>query len=449
MRQSHLEILDSDVAEARKALGQEEREIGEKITRGFCLRVRKSSLTWCLRARLGQRQSTWRIGDGMVLDVGTARDRARDAAKLIQRGIDPRDWLRDQENGGPVERHFDPARDGWTWEEAREKYLAHVKENLAPATHKDYRIALHSKDLEPLKKKLVRHIGPEDAKRIRNTVHARGVQAQSRHVLAILQACMSWVAEQTGSGIDVSLIAGVKPLPQGKGRKRRVYLPTEAELGLLPWRLEAAQISAQSRLAGLLLLLTVQRIETVLTARRQDFREIESGLVWAIPAEHMKGKRCHVVPLPRATADVARQALALPATSHWLFPQVRPKKKGGPCDGHLSYHPVAEPLHPLDPHDIRHAFVTYGGTRLGIGATDLAAIMHHAREQGPRMTTTTYGRPDELEIQLHPLRNPDDARWVTMRKWEDWILSLAVRHCPAPGARLRSLELRRTAEASG
>ncbi|WP_149536752.1 tyrosine-type recombinase/integrase [Siccirubricoccus phaeus] len=434
------------VAAAVAQIGKRELTLSDEQSKGLSLRVRKTSAIWCLRARFGPKQTTWRVGDASVMeDPDTARENVAEAWKLIRRGIDPEEKLRELENDGLTERYHDRARDGWDWKEARDRYLVHVKENLAPATYKDYRIALHSGDLKPLEGKLVRQIGPEDAKRIRNAVHERGVPAQSRHVLSILQACMSWVAEQTGSGIDVSLIAGVKPLPRGKATKRRVHLPSEAELGLLPWRLEAAPISAQSRLAGLLMLLTVQRVETVISARRQDFRELESGLVWAIPAEHIKAKRCHVVPLPPATADVARQALALPAPGDWLFPQVRPRRKGGPCDGHISYHPVAEPLDPLDPHDFRHAFGTYGPTRLGIKPVDLAAIMHHVREQGPRMTVLVYGRPDELEIQIHPLRNPNDARWVTMRKWEDWILGLAISHCPAPGARMRTLDLRRSA----
>jgi len=79
MRHSLFEIMGEDVARARSSLGREELEFGEKITWGFCLRVRKQSMSWSLRVRLGPKYGTWRIGDALVMDVDTARQNAREA----------------------------------------------------------------------------------------------------------------------------------------------------------------------------------------------------------------------------------------------------------------------------------------------------------------------------------------------------------------------------------
>jgi integrase len=437
----------ADVRSALSLVGYGEAKFSDTGVKGLALRVRKTGATWVLQGRLGPKQTTWRVADAAEwTDPEDVREVVRDAWKEIRRGINPEESLRTWENGGPKVRHFDREKDGWTWEEARDNYLAALRKrvainDLSQTTYDGYRIALHRQEMALLANKLLKQVTPEDAMAVRDTALARDVPFQAKVLLQTLQMCVAWAAEQRGSGIRVSIIAGVKPPKLPAGRGARVHLPTEAELGRLPWELEAANASQQSRLAALMILLTAQRINTVIKARVEQFEELPSGLVWAIPPGNMKGRRVHVVPLPPATADVARQALALASPNGWLFPQVRSKRKDGPCDGHISYHPVADLMHPLDPHDIRHAFSTYGLTRLRLPVSQVAAILHHVHDDGPRVTTKTYGRPEEREIQLWPLRDPADPRWETMRKWEEWVLGLVAKHRTVPGARLRTLLL--------
>jgi hypothetical protein len=64
----------------------------------------------------------------------------------IRRGIDPTEWLREQELGGPIERTFDVATDGWSYEDGTVAYLEHIKGENRVTTYKDYKSCLNPKE---------------------------------------------------------------------------------------------------------------------------------------------------------------------------------------------------------------------------------------------------------------------------------------------------------------
>ncbi len=427
-RRNELEIQQRDVDAARRVLGQEEYELGEKATKGFCLRVRKTSLTWCLRGRLLEKQSTWRVGDAMQMPVKVARDNAREAAKLLERGLDPKAALREWENGGPDVR-TGTAADGWTWEEGVAEYLAEGETTQAKATRDFYRNVLLSEHLAFIKGKLLKEIMPADGKRAQDDIYRRGHPQMARKTLQAMKTFLKWAANRHGSGIEFSPLAGVEPRKLSKYEKgEEGHVPSPTELGDLPWRLEAADIAPQARLAAFLTMLSVQRIRTVIRARKSHFEPKLDGGIWNVPWPDMKAKRPHVVPLPPATWDVVQQAMALWPDSEWLFPQVRPRARGGPSGGHITYHPVADPMDPLDPHDMRRGFATHGEHLLGISEAHTKAILHHAE-----------GRSGDVTKERYALHDGTHFKWDVMRKWEAWLLTLAFQGSRGPGARMRTL----------
>lgn len=425
-------LTKADVKEAIASVGKAERTWSDTQSKGLSLRVRKASATWVLRARLGPRQSTWRVADARQAgDPDIVRQHVAEAWSLIARGIDPGDRLRELEHGGPVERTFDAKKDGWTWEQARDAYLLHVEADKSAATYRDYRVTLRSADLQVLCGLLAKQVTPERAKAIQDSIYSRGKTAQARHTTAVLKTCLAWVADRAGSGLSESPVASVRVMSARLAPPEDGRVPTAAEIGELPWRLEAAPISLQSRLAGLLILFTAQRIATVLSARKEDFEPAEGGRggIWTIPRVRMKAKRGHVIPIPPATWDIVRQAAALSKTPQgWLFPQARPRRAGGAVNGHISYNPVARPLDPLDPHDLRRAFATHGQVRLGMRPSDTKAILDHAEGRGGDVTAARYA-----------LHDGQHFKWRLMQDWEAWVL--AQIRASRPGARLRTLLL--------
>ena len=99
---------------AAEMVGRKEIELADTALAGLSIRVRKAAATWCLRGRLGRRQSIWTPGDIGDIPVSAARDLGNEAKKLLKRGVDPREWLAGRANGGPTARSFDPMKDGMT-----------------------------------------------------------------------------------------------------------------------------------------------------------------------------------------------------------------------------------------------------------------------------------------------------------------------------------------------
>jgi integrase len=74
----------------------------------------------------------------------------------------------------------------------------------------------------------------------------------------------------------------------------------------------------QTRLALQLLALTFVRTRELIEAQWDEF-DLDAG-VWTVPAERMKKRREHVVPLPRQAARIVGELRTLAADSHFVFP---------------------------------------------------------------------------------------------------------------------------------
>src|SRR5260221_10436242 len=102
-------------------------EIPDKECRGLVLRVRSRTVNWIFRARFGGKYTTWTVASINNLSAPSkARDRCNEARIKVRRGINPTEWFREQELGGPVERTIDPSTDGWNYEEGTTAYLKHI-----------------------------------------------------------------------------------------------------------------------------------------------------------------------------------------------------------------------------------------------------------------------------------------------------------------------------------
>jgi integrase len=85
-------------------------------------------------------------------------------------------------------------------------------------------------------------------------------------------------------------------------------------------RLDADTGSAVTKLAILLMLLTFVRKNEIVHARWEEF-DLENAS-WVIPAERMKMRDAHVVPLSRQTLAALEQLKPLSFASDYLFPSL-------------------------------------------------------------------------------------------------------------------------------
>lgn len=408
-------------------------DIYDDSCEGLLVRVQKKGSVWYVRGRLGKQQKFWRIKNLERSDDPKAlRDRATQARLLARRGIDPQNWLLKEELGGEVERHFDEGKDGWTWETGRDRYLEHVEKTLAPATFADYRRTLRSHDFDVWKERLVKNIKKADVQALQTAIVERGVIIQAAHALRVAKACLSWLASNGKSGLLESPAVAVRPAAKSKQQlakeddDRDSRVPKPAELGFLAWSLDDSLGTQAARCAAALVLFTAQRRETVSSARRRDFEELDGNVgLWKIPGQFIKGKQRHTIPLPPTTWQIVRRALALSQPNDdWLFPQLRKRRATDKGDNHMSGKSIGDAMvetgSPVRPHACRRAFATHGESLLGFSRGDVKAILDHSEGQSADITAIHYALHDGLHF-----------KWRIMRAWETWLLKQVAAARPA------------------
>lgn len=426
-------INKHDVMSADSAIGVSQYDLYDDSCPGLLIRVAAQSAAWYVRARVGKKQHMWRTKTlQRTDDPATIREWATEARLMAGRGCRAEDialWLKEKGLGGKIERHFDPEKDGWEWETAREKFLAFVQAEKAPATYKDYRKTLRGKDLERWCGKLVKSITKADVQALQTDIYNRGAKTQAGHTVRIVRSCLSWVASTGKAGLEESPALNVKPI-KTNGAKKRGRVPTAEEIGKLPWQLDAARISPSHRLASLLVLFTAQRRESVMSACVEDFVEVDGyGLVWMV--EHTKRKRKpddpgHVLPLPPAAAAVARAAIAAVGTrSGWVFPQARLRRAGDAGDGHMASQTPEKAMKKagseINPHDVRRAFPKAVEEELDPGFTrsEVKLILDHAEGQSGDVTKKHYA----FHAQLR-------AKKPVLDGWNQWVLDQVAAQRP-------------------
>lgn len=159
-----------------------------------------------------------------------------------------------------------------------------------------------------------------------------------------------------------------------------------------------------TRLAMKLLALTFVRTGELIAAKWSEF-DFEDAR-WNVPAERMKMRSAHIVPLSQQTLDSLAELHTLTGTSEWLFPGE------GPNNEHMSNNTILKGLERMG----------YKGTMTGHGFRGLASTILHEQE---------YPH-DHIELQLaHSPRNAVSAaynhalylkpRAKMMQDWADYL----------------------------
>ena len=451
-------------------------EIPDTTCRGLVLRVRPRSITWIFRAQFAKKYKTWTVASIDNLSAPSkARDRACETRVKIRRGIDPTEWLREQELGGPVERTFDVATDGWTYEDGTVTYLAHIKKEKRAATYKDYKSCLNPKefiervrkkskgrrgrqgeqskatikvltpsplyaDLRPLRGKLLKAITADDIASVRSSIYNRGRRSRSNHLLRVLKAFLGWAADEPASGLkksnaarDVPFLYKQKRDPE-RVKRLKARTPTIDDLGRLPNLLANERVLPQVRTATRLAEYSAQRRLTVLSAEQEEFTDClpdfdlppEWG-VWEIPSWKMKTDRAHYIPLPPKVWSLVQDAKRLAGKSKWFFPQIRERRSGAGMNGHLSEKVINDALERIGlhfaPHDLRRAFAKHGRMRKNGGpglSLDQVRLITHPGEVDPENESLmgSYALDEFLKEKIE-----------IMQRWCDWLDRLEQKPC--------------------
>ena len=334
------------------------------------------SKLWQMRYRIEGKERTASLGKYPEVSLAEARDKRDQLRKLIANDIDPVQSQKAAKEAKKLAQtnSFEAVARTWFegWKAARSP------------RHADYVIRRLEADVFPL-------IGSRPVSEIQAPELVKMMKAiQRRGALDIAKRCY----QMTGQVFRYAIAHGiaernpavdVKPSDILPSRRQTNYARVEAkELPALLRAIEAYQGTPVTRLAIKLLALTFVRTSELIGARWAEF-DLQAGQ-WRIPAERMKMRTEHIVPLSLQAIQVLQILHSITGKSELLFPGER--NHGKP----MSNNTILKALERMN----------YKGRMTGHGFRGLASTILH--EQG-----FDHAR---IELQLaHQERNAVSAAY--------------------------------------
>lgn len=404
-------------------------EIRDTKATGLVINVQPSGAQWQYRFQKNRTSFRLILGGVDLLSIQEARELAAEAQQFWKSGIGIPDekWLQRrlvqrQKVDRPVEGHQDSRHAlRWTFATARRKYLEKIATNRSKGTYNDYRQKLNSVDLQVLEQRPVASISRIEMAKLIAGVHASGRESTAESLVRIVGAFWTWLGEDTqteSSGVVPGAMKGLKaPDRTRRASKRIVEDPTLEDLGRIVAIARSGAIDPSIGCAIELVVWSCQRRRAVAAAAELDFRPIGDGAegLWYVFADDRKRSdgEAHVIPLPAPAWSCVQRAIKAKQgqKSPYLFPQFRPRRKGGEVD-HIHESTITHTMGFMpgvtsSPHHIRSVFGTYGEAVLGFLRQETKVILDHS-EGGQRSDVT--GRHYALHDGSH-------AKWPIMRRW--------------------------------
>lgn len=303
---------------------------------------------WRYKYRIHGKEGLYAIGSYPEISLADARQIHRAARWLVERDIHPAQYARDTREQDKAEHARKKAN---TFTAVCEKWLALDEAKISAKSMKQRRREIE-KDLTPvLGEKPISAISKEELANL-----LAKIQARAPEVARNLRNYLAWIYDYA---IDAGLVAG-SPVPGSKILPKRDQQPHAAlsieRAGDLLRAIETANCDEKTRIAILLLLLTAARKSELVEAKWDEFNMDKAE--WQIPAERMKMRKPHWVPLSAQAVELLRKLREL-STGDLLFPNVRDPRKPmatrsiNALMGRLGF------LEEAKPHGFRSMFSTY------------------------------------------------------------------------------------------
>lgn len=324
--------------------------------------------------------------------LSLARERHNEARKMLAMGMDPM-----------AQRKAEKAATENSFKAISSRWLEHWKHGKSPR-HADYVQRRIEMDILPmLGARPISEIEAPELVAMVKAIEKRGARDIAKRAL-----------ETTGQVFRYAIAHGyakrnpaseIRPSDILQTLRKVNYARVDArELPELLRAIEVYQGTHVTRLAMKLMALTFVRTSELIGAKWTEFDA--EATRWDIPAERMKMRTPHIVPLSRQAADVLETLRTLTGKGEWLFPGDRSSKKP------MSNNTILKALERMG----------YKGRMTGHGFRGLASTILH--EHG-------YNH-EHIELQLaHAPRNAVSAaynhalylepRAKMMQDWADFL----------------------------
>jgi len=273
--------------------------------------------SWILRIRYAGKRPEIGLGSFTEVSLAKARELAGDVRKLARKGINPRDW----------KTHHETEEQGRstapTFADCVPQVMRKVSAELSNPKHIAQWTSTLEKFANPTIGKLpVDQITLEHIQQILEPIWLPKTETASR-VRGRIERVLSWaIVKGYRSPPNPAIWRGnldmvlAKPSKVKKSR-HHAALPYADMAGFMT-RLLAKESTTAKALA--LTILTTSRTQEVTGAKWSEF-DLDK-CVWTIPAERMKAKKEHRVPLVNAVVDLVK-SIPVVDNAPYLFPGLR------------------------------------------------------------------------------------------------------------------------------
>ena len=293
---------------------------GKKLSDGhgmYLLVHKNGSKYWRLDFRLNGKRKTLAIGVWPEISLTRARELREEARDHIQRGIDPLKHKRDQQ------------RKRVAWEERTFSVLCQewMQRQQPRWTEKhafDVRRALENHVLPDLGHLPIADIDRQEVLSVLRVMEGQGKHEAAHRARQRIEAVFNF-AIITGD-CETNPAAGLTKALTPPVKKKMAALKPE-ELPEFLRRLEDYQGHRLTYLGMRFVIYTFVRTSELRLAEWKEFELKSANPVWTIPAERMKMRREHLVPLSKQAIQILQQVAEISGGESLVFPsQNNPNK---------------------------------------------------------------------------------------------------------------------------
>jgi len=351
---------------------------------------------WRFRYRFGGKQNMLALGSFPEVSLATARSRRDDARKLLADGKDPAE----QRKLAKIDAAA-AARN--TFGAVAADYLNKLKEEGAAQATLDKNRWLLEDLASSLTKRPLTTITPAEILFLLQRIEKTGRRETAHRLRGIIGSVFRFAVATLRATQDPTY--ALRGALLKKTVKHRAAIIDERELGALMRSIDAYDGWPTIKAALQLLALTMTRPGDVRLMRRSEI--IFPRALWRIPAERMKMRRPHDVPLSRQALAILREVWELFPESELVLPSIRsPKRPLSDNAMNAALRRMGYDCDTMCAHGFRSSSSTILNER-GFSADVIEAALAHEDEDEVRRV---YNRSKYL-----------DHRVVLMQQWADLL----------------------------
>ena len=301
-------LTDVKIRQAKPA----EKNYRLKDSHGLFLEVKASGLkVWLYRYRYRGKQQIYTIGRYPAISLAEARQKRDEARLMLDQGKNPSYEKRRARQQAIAKKSFETVALEW-WQLQKDRWSKGHAEAVMASLRRDVFRQIGMYDVDDIK--------PAQILFILRAIEKRGAFEQARKVLQRINAVFRY-AIQSGLA-DYNPAQDMKGALKPKETRHMLAMPQEELPEFLRKLDQALYLHKTTRLAIKFVILTACRSGEVRGATWDEI-DLESA-TWTIPAERMKMRREHRVPLSRQALEVLEQAKTLPGQNGtYVFPGIR------------------------------------------------------------------------------------------------------------------------------